>query len=273
MTLLHRLLALALATGVFTLSADTVQLRDGRRVDGTFMGGDTRQVKLLGSDGKLQTFEISDVETISFKAAPAAASNAAASSPSASPAPVPPASRTAAARASAPSAARVTVPAGAVLTVRLIDGVDSDVNQTGERFRASLDQPLQVGEEVVAPRGADVTVQLVRVEQSGKLSGRDEVALDVYDITINGKKYQVATSYAEVESASRTNQTAKVAGGLAALGAIVGAVAGGGKGAAVGAVSGAGAGTAVQVLTKGARVKIPSESRLEFTLKQPLVVN
>ena len=28
----------------------------------------------------------------------------------------------------------------------------------------------------------------------------------------------------------------------------------------------------VQILTKGAKVKIPSESRLEFTLKQPLAV-
>jgi outer membrane lipoprotein SlyB len=96
--------------------------------------------------------------------------------------------------------------------------------------------------------------------------------MDLYDITINGKKYPVATSYAEVQSDSRTGRTAKVVGGTAAVGAIIGAIAGGGKGAAIGAASGAGAGTAVQVLTKGQRVKIPSESRLEFTLKQPLVV-
>jgi hypothetical protein len=62
-----------------------------------------------------------------------------------------------------------------------------------------------------------------------------------------------------------------VVGGTAAFGAIIGAIAGGGKGAAIGAASGAGAGAAVQAV-RGAKVKIPSETRLEFTLKQPLVV-
>ncbi len=271
-----RIVFLVLAMGAAgLLTADTVQLRDGRRVDGTFISGDTRQVKLLGSDGKLQTFDIGDVDTITFRStAPSAASSAAApAAAAAAPAPRPSRSAAAASTTAGSSAPRVTIPAGTVITVRMIDSVDSDVNTAGEKFRASLDQPLQVGDEIIADRGADVTVQLVRVEQSGKLTGRDEVSLDAFDITIHGKKYPIATSYAEVQSASRGNQTAKVAGGLAALGAIVGAVAGGGKGAAVGAVSGAGAGAAVQVLTKGPRVKIPSESRLEFTLKQPLAVN
>ena len=59
-------------------------------------------------------------------------------------------------------------------------------------------------------------------------------------------------------------------GGAAALGAIIGALAGGGKGAAIGAVSGGAAGTAVQLVTKGQHVKVPSETRLTFTLQHPL---
>ena len=257
--------ALALAAFGLTLSGDTIQLRDGRRVDGTFMGGDSRQVKLLGTDGKLQTFDISDIDTIGFKSAPVAVSNEA----------TPPSlARPAAARRSAPagSTSRVTVPAGTTVVVRMIDAIDSDTNRTGERFRASLDQPLQTGDETVAPRGADVTVQLVRVEQSGRLTGREEVALDLYEIVVNGRKYPVATSYAEIHSGSKTASTGKVVGGTAALGAIIGAIAGGGKGAAIGAASGAGAGAAVQA-ARGTKVKIPSETRLEFTLKQPLAVD
>jgi hypothetical protein len=61
-----------------------------------------------------------------------------------------------------------------------------------------------------------------------------------------------------------------VVGGATALGAIIGALAGGGLGAAIGAASGAAAGTGVQVITKGQRVKIPSETRLFFTLQQPI---
>jgi outer membrane lipoprotein SlyB len=56
-------------------------------------------------------------------------------------------------------------------------------------------------------------------------------------------------------------------GGGAALGAIIGAIAGGGRGAAIGAVTGAAAGGAVQVMTKGPKVKIPSETRLTFILE------
>jgi hypothetical protein len=236
-------------------------------VDGTFIGGDSRQVRILVSGGNIENFDITEVESISFGKAASQA-----------PAPAPAASRSSAAAASkapAPSAStgtRFVVPAGSVITVRMIDAVDSDVATTGEKFRASLDDPIVVDEKTVVPRGADVTVQLVRVEQSGKLTGRDEVALDLFDITVNGKSYAVSTSYAEVQSDSRGSQTGKVVGGGAALGAIIGAIAGGGKGAAIGAATGAGAGTAVQVLTKGPKVKIPSESRLDFTLKQPLVV-
>ena len=58
-------------------------------------------------------------------------------------------------------------------------------------------------------------------------------------------------------------------GGGAALGALIGGIAGGGKGAAIGAAVGGGAGTGVQVFTKGKQVKIPSETRLDFTLQQP----
>ena len=60
-------------------------------------------------------------------------------------------------------------------------------------------------------------------------------------------------------------------GGGAALGAIIGAIAGGGKGAAIGAASGAALGTGAQVL-RGQRVKVPSETRLSFTLTRDLVL-
>lgn len=264
MRTLHRIWALALVTGASWLAADTIHLRDGRTVEGTFVGGDTRQVRLMSANGSLQSFAISDIETISFKstatAVPAPASTVPAS-------PAAPRARTASA------GSRLVAPAGTVITVRMIDAIDSDVTGAGERFRASLDNPLQVGDQVIAPRGADVSVQVVRVEQSGKLTGRDEVAMDLYDITIDGKKYPVASSYAEVQSDSRGARTGKVVGGTAAVGAIIGAIAGGGRGAAIGAATGAGAGAAVQVLTKGQRVKIPSESRLDFTLKQALAID
>jgi uncharacterized protein YcfJ len=87
---------------------------------------------------------------------------------------------------------------------------------------------------------------------------------------VNGRMVDVRTEEVSRASASRTGKTGQVVGGTAALGAIIGAIAGGGKGAAIGAVSGAAAGGAVQVLTRGERVRIPSETRLTFVLQQSL---
>ena len=71
-------------------------------------------------------------------------------------------------------------------------------------------------------------------------------------------------------SSSRGARSAKVIGGTAALGALIGGIAGGGKGAAIGAGSGAVVGTGAEVLTSGQKVKIPSETRLTFRLQNPV---
>jgi hypothetical protein len=65
-------------------------------------------------------------------------------------------------------------------------------------------------------------------------------------------------------------RTATMLGGGAALGTLIGAVAGGGKGAAVGALAGAAAGTGAEVLTKGKAVQVPAESKLRFKLDREL---
>lgn len=243
------------------LEADTLQLVDGRTVHGTFLRGDSRQIRFEGQDGSTRTYAIHEIQGITFK-----------NSESVAAAPTRHRSTSGQAAAEEPAMRSGIVPAGAVITVRMIDAIDSDATSAGEKFRGSLDDPLVVQGRTVAERGTDVTVQVVRVEQSGRFTGRDEVALELYEISIGGKKRAVASSYAEVASASRGDRTAKVVGGTAAVGAIIGAIAGGGKGAAIGATTGAGAGAAVQAMTKGQRVKIPSESRLDFTLKQPLAI-
>ena len=73
----------------------------------------------------------------------------------------------------------------------------------------------------------------------------------------------MSSQFAEVASESKGEETAKVVGGAAAIGAIVGAITGGKKGAVIGAATGAGAGTAIQ-LVRGKRVYVPSEALLAF---------
>jgi hypothetical protein len=61
-------------------------------------------------------------------------------------------------------------------------------------------------------------------------------------------------------------------GGGAALGAIIGAIAGGGKGAAIGSGVGGAAGAGDVLFTRGKAVVIPTETKLSFQLSAPVTI-
>jgi hypothetical protein len=164
------------------------------------------------------------------------------------------------------------IPAGTVVTVRTIDEIDSDKNGVGQTFRASLDEPLVVDGRTIAPAGADATIRIAHVDKGGTLTDTEEIQLELTEIRSGGRLYAVETGPAEISAKGRGEQTAKVVGGTAVVGAIIGAIAGGGKGAAIGAASGAGAGVAIQAI-RGQRVKVPSESKLDFTLSRAANIN
>src|SRR6266481_495349 len=194
-------------------------------------------------------------------ASPAAETMTAGAAPAAAPAPPPP-----------PQPVTVTVPANAIVTVRTIDSIDSKTNQAGQVFKASLDAPIVVDNRVIVPSGADAYVKLANAKSAGRVTGRSELSLELASVVFQGKTYNVVSSDVKQSGTSRGKQSAERIGGGAALGALSGAVAGGGKGAAIGAAVGGGAGTGVQVFTHGQQVKIPSETRLDFTLQQPLEI-
>jgi hypothetical protein len=154
--------------------------------------------------------------------------------------------------------------------VRTIDAVDSQTAKEGDVFKASVDQPIVIDGQTVVQRGADAQVKLVQAQQSGKFTGKTELTLSLWSVTVNGKVVGIDTQNITKASSSRGAQTAKVAGGAAAAGAVIGAIAGGGKGAAVGAGAGAAGGTAVEAATKGQRVQVASETLLTFVLDKPV---
>ncbi len=246
------------------LQGDVLILKTGERITGMYIGGDARTVRFIGPDRAPKDYPITEVRAIEFGASPAAAP--APTAPAAPP--VAPAAPTAPAPA---SAARLVIPAGTEITVRTIDPIDSKTTAIGERFRCSIDDPVVAGDRVVVPRGADCTLQVMRVKEGGRLAGSEELAIKLYDITIDGKAYDVAASYAELKTKGEGKSTAKKTAIGAAAGAVIGAIAGGGKGAAIGAGVG-GAGGAVVSAARGPRLYIPSETRLSFELRAPLAV-
>jgi len=205
-----------------------------------------------------KTRESRQVAAVSPVAPAAEPMSASAAAPVTSPAPPPP-----------PQPVTVTVPANTIVTIRTIDGIDSKTNSAGQVFKASLDAPIVVDSRVIVPSGADAYVKLVDAKSAGHMTGRSELGLELASIVFQGKTYNVTSSDVKQTGTSRGKQSAERVGGGAALGALIGAIAGGGKGAAVGAAVGGGAGAGVQVFTHGQQVKIPSETRLDFTLQQP----
>lgn len=248
--------------------ADQLELKDGTLINGTYMGGSRVNVHFR-VDGKTKIYKRDDVSAIFLgdDAYARATAPSASTSPATSSATTTPAGQ----RANVTSSGG-TVPVGARVLVRMIDAVDSAENKAGDTFRASLDEDLIVNGVVVVPKGADVTGKLVEVKEAGRLTGKSELKLELTDIFVNNQSYALVTGEYGVAGEGRGKDTAMKVGGGAAIGAVIGAIAGGGKGAAIGAGIGAGAGTAIQVMTRGEQVKVPSETLLEFTLEQELVV-
>jgi len=198
---------------------------------------------------------------------PAVQPAAAAPVPAAAPAPPPPPPTP-----PAPQPVTVTIPEGTVVTVRTIDNIDSSTSEAGQTFRASLDAPLLVDGRVVVPKGLNVNLKIVTASSAGKFKGTSELTVSLDSFTYQGSTYRLSSSSVQEKGASRGKRSGEVIGGGTVLGAIIGGLAGGGKGAAIGAAAGAGAGTAVQAATKGQRVRIPSETHLDFTLRDSLDV-
>jgi len=264
--------ALLTASAVLLLAgtgfADTLELKDGRVLQGKYLGG-TQAVLRFEVNGEVQTFPTHDIVALTFTRnsgqAPAPAS---APPPQNDPAPVaapPPA-------ANSYAGGDVTVPAGQSILVRMIDGVDSAKNHVGDVFHASLETDLNINGTLVARKGTDVYGRLASSDKGGTFSGKSELQLELTRLVIDGRDYPVVSSDYNVQGKSQGSATAKKVGGGAVAGAIIGAIAGGGKGAAIGAAAGGGAGAGIQILTKGEKVKVPSETLLEFRLQQPVTV-
>jgi outer membrane lipoprotein SlyB len=192
--------------------------------------------------------------------------------PAAAPAPNPAAAPEAPPPPPPPQPVTVTLSEGTVFTVRTVDSIDSSTSKSGQTFRGSLDAPILVEGNVVVPKGLNVNLKLVTASSAGSLKGTSELTVSLDSFTYQGKTYRISSSDVQEKGESRGKRSAAVIGGGAVLGAIIGGIAGGGKGAAIGAGVGAGGGTAVQAATHGKQVRIPSETRLDFSLRDPLDV-
>jgi len=151
------------------------------------------------------------------------------------------------------------VPVGTNLKVRLNDTLSSKESRAGDKFTATVMDPVRFNEATL--RG-----HIRSIVKSGKVKGRTTMNLNFDAIELPNGRHGTLHGYITkvygskgsadneggVQSESRGNQTVKRTGVGATAGAIIGGLAGGGKGAAIGLVLG-GAGGAGSLAIKGSK--------------------
>src|SRR5215213_7364519 len=176
-------------------------------------------------------------------------------------------------RATTPPVRYFTVPADTVMRVRMDTELNSKTARTGDRFSATVTEPVYGGGSGVdvVPTGSKVWGRVTTVRRAGRRTPGN-IAVSFYQVqlptgarhTINGSLSSLqaddvnSDNEGTVSGRGNRKRDAVFIGGGAATGAIIGAIAGGGKGAAIGAILGGGLGTGARVYEKEQEAEVKS---------------
>ena len=249
-------IAAAMSLSVVSLaviaSADTLILKDGTRVSGRVVSVASRTITFEDTSGVSRRYNAAQIDALEFRSA---------SPPNG------------AVGTSGSSRRLEVLPSGTDLTVRTAEEINSSTAVVNQTFSAIVEQDI-LGESdaVIIPAGSHA-VLIVRAVSSGGLTGSPDISLDMQSMTVSGRRYLVSTGDVKTDSGTgigKNKRTAETVGGGAALGTIIGAIAGGTKGAAIGVLVGAAGGAGVEVLNKGKDVRVPAETLLKFRLDKPV---
>jgi hypothetical protein len=159
--------------------ADTLELKDGRVLQGRYLGG-TQAILRFEVNGDVQTFPTHDIVALTFtrgggrRAAepppPPPPNNPPDNPPPGNPPNDPPQAAAPAAPPQGYNGGDFTLPAGQPMMVRLIDGVDSSKNHVGDIIQASMEK--EKCKRVLVARGSDVYGRLASSDEGGKPSGK-----------------------------------------------------------------------------------------------------
>jgi hypothetical protein len=160
----------------------------------------------------------------------------------------------------------VTLATGALLAVRVGETLSSAHNQPGDTFLATLTQPLVIDGFIIAERGARLEGRVVE-------AGASHLGISMVRLaTADGQNIRIRTEPFVKQAGSSAGTDAAKIGGGAALGAIIGALAGGGKGAAIGAGAGGAVGAGGVLLTRGQAAEIKVETRVSFRVQDSITI-
>lgn len=171
-----------------------------------------------------------------------------------------------------PVVKEITIPEGTVIPIRTTETLDSKNAQPNDVFHGSLAGDLGIQGVVAIPHGSAVMGRIVDAKEAAHFKGSALLSIELTQVTARGKQVTLVTDTYTKQAEGRGKNTAEKAGGGAALGTIIGALAGGGKGAVIGGLAGGAAGGGVNAATRGKQAVIPTETLINFRLQSPITL-
>jgi hypothetical protein len=176
-------------------------------------------------------------------------------------------------RQPAPTPAPVVIAEGTTLVFTLASAVSSDKSRPEDAVEARLSQEVRSGERAAIPAGSVLRGHVRVAQRSGKVKGVARLAVDFDRVEIKGKTYGIEASPIDVSAEKSTGRDAKIVGGAAVAGAIIGGIADGGGGAAKGGLIGGAAGGGAVLLTRGKEVELPAGSSHKIHLLRSVTLD
>lgn len=186
------------------------------------------------------------------------------------------------------AAQTLTVPAGTKLLMRLKSGVNTKSAKPGDGVYLETDFPVSINNTMAIPPGTYVQGVIDNVKRSGRIKGRAEVLFHFttlifpngYTVSVPGSvdnvpgadNSKVINKEGSVQADGTKGKDAGTIAGPAAEGAIIGALARGGKGALIGSGIGGAAGLAEVLFTRGNEINYPAGTPVEMVLQRPLTL-
>jgi len=184
---------------------------------------------------------------------------------------------------------QITVPAGTQVLLHLRSPIDTKTAKVGDGVYCQTSFPVTQNNVAVIPAGTFVKGKIAQVKRAGKIKGRAEILFNFttmifpngYTIDLPGalenapgsRNSTVTDKEGTVKADSQKGKDAGTVAKTGATGAVIGAVAAGGKGAGIGGLAGAAVGLGQVLFTRGQDVRIDQNTALEMVLERPLTVD
>jgi hypothetical protein len=220
------------------VAADSLELADGTVLEGDFIGSSNGIIMFDTGEG-IEAFPEAEVVGVFFSSGVETAQ-------------------------AASNASVRTVPAGTRLVIRTTEAIDSSRHSAGHRFRGQLEGAVVVDGITVVPRGTFVHGRITQAQQSRRMAGSSELAIEFTDLMLDDVLVPISTSGLQAQTQNEAGRTV----GRTARAAAIGGLIDGRSGARTGAKVGAGA----SLLTSGASINVPRGTILEVNLAAPLQV-